>query len=68
MIPRQQENELTFRLLFCMVNLNPSIRKEVAESIIQILKNKKEYVIDILSELLDNEDNLAEKYIHPHQL
>jgi len=52
-----------------MINMNASIRREMIEYITQILQeDKKESIIDILSEMLDNQDNLSEKYINAHQL
>lgn len=52
-----------------MINMNEGIRREMIEYITQILQeDRKESIIDILSEMLDNEDNLSEKYINAHQL
>lgn len=49
--------------------MNEGIRREMIEYITQILQeDRKESIIDILSEMLDNEDNLSEKYINAHQL
>jgi hypothetical protein len=68
-LPLLKNDKEIFTLLFKMITQNSRNRREMAESMGELLRNdNKKDLLDILAEVLNNNDNFVEKYIQPAHL